>query len=117
VDNTSRSLHVHFATADSAKCAWSSIGTRHASGKRRAALRRDGETDRGAPRVRRGKAAWNLVDCYAGRVETLFHAVYGRPIIDFHCEPIKARPLAVPNARAIAVPDIDSQVVVIAARR
>ena len=79
-------------------------------------LRRNGETDRGAPRVRRGKAAWHCVDCYAGRVETLFHAVYGRLIIDFHREPIEARPLAVANARAIAVPDVDSDVVVIAAR-
>jgi hypothetical protein len=48
--------------------------------------------DRGAPRVRRGKAAWNCVDCYAGRVETLFHAVYGRLIIDFHREPIETSP-------------------------
>src|SRR6516225_4219912 len=78
-------------------------------------LRCNGETDRGAPRVGRGKAAWNWVDCYAGRVETLFHAVYGRLIIDFHREPIKARPLVAANARAIAVPDIDSHVVVIAA--
>ena len=78
-------------------------------------LRRNGETDRGAPRVSRGKAAWNFVDCYAGCVETLFHAVYDRLIIDFHCEPIKALPLAVANAGAVAVPDIDSHVVVIAA--
>ena len=63
---------------------------------------------------RRGKAAWNCVDCYAGRLETLLHAVHSRLIIDFHREPIKARPLGVANARAVAVPDIDSQVVVIA---
>jgi hypothetical protein len=47
-------------------------------------LRRNGKTDRGAPRVRRGKAAWNCVDCYAGRLEMLFHAVFSRLIIDFH---------------------------------
>ena len=37
-------------------------------------------------------------------------------IIDFHREPIEARPLAVACARAIAVPDVDSHVVVVAAR-
>jgi hypothetical protein len=41
-------------------------------------LRRNGETDGGAPRVRRCKAAWYCVDCYAGRLETHFHVVYGR---------------------------------------
>ena len=80
-------------------------------------LRRSGETDTGAPRVRRGKAAWNCVDWDAGRLETLLHAVYSRLIIDFHREPIKARSLVVARACAIAVPDIDSQVVVIAPRR
>jgi len=56
------------------------------------------------------------VRCRAGRVETLFQAVYRRLIVDFHREPIEACPLAVANARAITVPDIDSDVVVIAAR-
>jgi hypothetical protein len=51
----------------------------------------------------------------AGRVETLFHAVYGRLIIDFHREPIETSPLAVANARVVAVPDVDSDVVVIVA--
>ena len=63
------------------------------------------------------KPAWNCVDCYAGRLEKLLHAVYSRLIIDFHREPIKARLLVVANACAITVPDIDSQVVVIAPRR
>ena len=91
-----------------ARAMYGANGARH--------LTRKGETDRGAPRVGRGKAAWVQVHCYAGRVETLFHAVYGRLIIDFHLEPIEAGPLAVANARAITVPDVDSDVVVIAAR-
>jgi hypothetical protein len=79
-------------------------------------LRRNAEADRGAPRVPRGEATWNCVDCYAGQIETLFQTVDGRLIIDFHREPIEARPLAVANARAITVPDVHSDVVVIAAR-
>jgi hypothetical protein len=47
-------------------------------------LRSNGETDAGAPGVDRGKAAWNRVDCYAGRAKTLFQAIYCRLIIDFH---------------------------------
>jgi hypothetical protein len=77
-------------------------GTRH--------LRRSGETDTGAPRVRRGKAAWNCVDFCARRVKTLLHAVYSRLIINLHREPIETRPLAVANARAIAVPDIPPKI-------
>ena len=78
-------------------------------------LRHNGDMDRGAPRIRRGKAAWNCVDCYARCVETLFHAVYSRLIIDFHPEPIEARPFAAASAGVIAVPDVDSHVVVIPA--
>ena len=51
----------------------------------------------------------------APRQDTLFQAVYSRLIIDFHREPIETRPLTVANARAIAVPDVDGDVVVIAA--
>ena len=79
-------------------------------------LRRNGETDRSAPRVPRGEATWNCLRRYAGDAETLFHAVYGWLIIDFHRKPFEARPLAIANARAVAVPDVDSYVVVIAAR-
>ena len=35
-------------------------------------LARNGKMDTGAPRVRRGKAAWNWVDFCARRVKTLF---------------------------------------------
>jgi methionine synthase II (cobalamin-independent) len=47
-----------------------------------------------------------------------YRGAFSRPpsIIDLHREPIEARPLSVANARAIAVPDVDSHVVVIAAR-
>jgi hypothetical protein len=79
-------------------------------------LRRNGETDRGAPRIRRSKAAWNCVDCYASRVKTLFHGVHRWLIIDFHREPIEARPFGVASAGAIVVLDVDSHVVVIATR-
>src|SRR5271170_1516616 len=74
------------------------------------------KTDAGAPGVRRGKAAWDCIDCYTGRAYSFFQAVHSRLIINLHQEPIEARPFVVPCPRAIAVPDVDSHMVVIATR-
>ena len=76
----------------------------------------DGVKRTGAPGVHRGKAARKCSDRHAGRTESVSQAVHGRRIINLQPEPMEARPSVVPCARAIAVPDVDGHVVVIATR-